>query len=292
MIAIMKSIRYALEAALVYILLFIFKSLPVDTASALGGWIGRTIGPRLGGSRKALRHIQKALIGVSPQNQKEAIEDMWENLGRCIAEYPHLNYIVKNRVTVKGGEIIKRYSDAGDPAILFGGHLGNWEVGACFVPVLFNQPLDMTYRAPNNPWVDKILLKARLHNPNIRAHPKSRTAGKALIEAIKNRRFVGVLLDQKYNEGVSVPFFGLEAMTNPVFVQLAQKYKCSMIPARCERTNGVNFEIEVFEPLSLFHDQDKPRDIKDVLADVHIHLEDWIKKAPGQWLWIHNRWDL
>ena len=38
-----------LEAGLIWLLYHFFRLLPLDTASALGGWIGRTFGPRLTG---------------------------------------------------------------------------------------------------------------------------------------------------------------------------------------------------------------------------------------------------
>ena len=50
----MKTVRYLFEAIGLYIIYGIFRIMPVETASAVGGWIGRTAGPRLAASRKGI----------------------------------------------------------------------------------------------------------------------------------------------------------------------------------------------------------------------------------------------
>lgn len=286
----MKKIRYIGEAIILYVFYYSFKLMPVDWASAIGGWLGRTIGPRLAASRKALRNVQNALPDLSDDEHQNAIVGMWENLGRVFAEYPHLDYLVKNRTTYKNIEHVERVIDAGEAGILFGAHLANWEIGACFIPALYDQRMSMTYRAPNNPWADKLIIQSRGLNDRVTAHPKSRQAGRGLIQAIKDKEFIGVLLDQKFNEGVSVPFFGMEAMTNPAFVQLSQKYDCPLIPAHSKRLNGAHFEIELSAPIKVKNDDGSNRDVEEVLVDLHDMFEAWIKAAPEKWMWLHRRW--
>ncbi len=92
----MKKARYILEAALLHTLFFIFGLMTVDAASACGGWIGRTVGPLLGGaSRKAADHVRLSLPGRSDAEYKTIVRGMWDNLGRVMAEYPHLKQIVR-----------------------------------------------------------------------------------------------------------------------------------------------------------------------------------------------------
>ena len=85
----MKKIRYLCEALLLHILFLIFRLMPVDTASAIGGWLGRMIGPRLAASRKALRNLEHALPALNETEKRQIICKMWDNLGRVFAEYPH-----------------------------------------------------------------------------------------------------------------------------------------------------------------------------------------------------------
>ena len=57
----MTRVRYALEALFLGALFLIFRLMPVDVASAVGGAIGRFVGPKMAASRKARRHLQQCL---------------------------------------------------------------------------------------------------------------------------------------------------------------------------------------------------------------------------------------
>tara|TARA_A200000113_G_scaffold88664_1_gene79152 strand:+ start:392 stop:1261 length:870 start_codon:yes stop_codon:yes gene_type:complete len=282
--------RYFLEALLLGFLLLLFKILGPDFASSLGGFLGRVIGPRLAASRKALRNIQRAFPEKNETEKQEILIGMWEHLGRLFAEYPHLKFIAKNRVKLNDGLEFNQGNQEDINSIFFGAHFGNWELNAPAVYLQFNHAVDVSYRAPNNPWVDKMLMRMRSMDGNIPAHAKSRTGGRDMMLAIKAGRSLGILIDQKYNEGLSVPFFGEEAMTNPFFVQLAQKFKCPLVPIRNTRLDGANFSLTLYDEIKVFDSEGKPREVKDVIMEAHALLEEWIKEHPEQWLWLHKRW--
>ena len=86
----MKQVSYFIEAVLVYALYGIFALMGPRMASATGGWIGRTLGPHLGASRKALNNLRLVMPEKSSDEHAAIIRAMWDNLGRVIAEYPHL----------------------------------------------------------------------------------------------------------------------------------------------------------------------------------------------------------
>ena len=286
----MKKIRYFFEALLLHLLFLIFRLMPLDTASNTGGWIGRQIGPRLATSRKALRNLRQALPNLSQVEQTQIITDMWDNLGRVIAEYPHIETIAKERVIFEGEDVLNRLFESGLGAVFIGPHIANWEVKSAALLLQFGKPVNPMYRPPNNPWSDRLLMKARSLNGKIQCHPKSRKGGQSAIQALKEGRYLGILIDQKYNEGIPVPFFGIEAMTNPIFVQLCQKYKCPLIPVQNIRVNGAHFKLIVHEPLQTFNDN-TPRPVEEIIKDAHALMEEHIKQNPGQWLWLHRRWD-
>src|SRR5690606_36833050 len=115
----------------------------------------------------------------------------------------------------------------------FSGHLGNWEMmAACLARYALQ--IDLVYRAPNNPWVDKLLNRYRSLNGKLNTLPKSRAGTRKLVEAMQNGRSVGILIDQKYNEGISIPFSRQSAMTSSAFVELSQKYNFGLVPFRIE----------------------------------------------------------
>ncbi len=287
----MKNIRYIFESLALHLLFFLFRILPLDRASAFGGWIGRTIGPRLAASRKARHNIEKALPDKTTDEQTQILIGMWDNLGRIIAEYPHLEQIGRERVSLEGGDILKQLRDDGLPAILFGAHMANWEVAAAGFMIQCDLPVDLVYRAPNNPWVEKLLHNARSMGHQLKTYPKSKTGTRQLVRAMKDKRHVGILIDQKYNEGVPALFFNRPAMTSPAFIQLCQKFKCPLVPTYVERLgNRAQFKIRVLSPLELFDKNQTPVPVEDAIKTAHTYLEEWITKNPEQWLWLHRRW--
>jgi KDO2-lipid IV(A) lauroyltransferase len=286
----MKQVRYYIEALLLRLILLISTIIGLDAASALFGWLGRMIGPRMGISRRVSRHLQAAMPNLSPQEQHKALVMMWDNLGRMIGEFPHIKKIGLERTVIEGQEIIDKNYKEGAGAIFICGHIGNWEM---LCPTLLLQcgiAPDITYRAPNNPMVDQIITQMRSLDGALIAFAKSRAGGRGMIESAKNGRNILILIDQKYNEGLAVPFFGMDAMTNPAFVHLAQKYNLPVIPVQTIRTKGAHFIVRFHEPLKLTeNNQTLPKET--VIAQAHGLLEDWIRQNPGQWLWLHRRWD-
>lgn len=286
----MKSIFYLLQGSLLSILMFIFGALPLDAASNLGGWIGRTIGPLLGVSKRARKHLEVAFPGMPDAEKKKITLEMWDNLGRVIGEYPHLEEIAKSRVTVKNEHIVKDALARGAGAIFISAHIGNWETHVPALLARHGVAAALTYRGMNNPHADNILRRLRTLKGKLKAFPKARESGRALLMEMKNKGCVAILIDQKFNEGVEAHFFGKPAMTNPVFVQLAQKFRVPLIAVQCERTGGANFELCVHVPLKLFDDAGAPLTAEGVIAQAHAILEGWIRETPGQWLWLHRRW--
>lgn len=278
----MKKIRYLIEASLVRTLIFVFSLLSPAKASALGGAILGTIGPLMSSKRKALRHITDSLH-VDDTTSKNILRDMWNNLGRNFAEYPHLYNLTAHHVVLEGAENLEDIPQSAGPAIFFSAHLANWEIAA---PSLRPQNIDvdLIYRAPNNPYVEDILQKCRSMNGTLRTYPKSSQGMRQVVSALKQGRRIGILIDQKYNQGVEADFFGRPAMTSTAFIQLAKKFRCPLVPVRVERLDGAEFRVTVYPSLDISKDDDV------LLKEAHTLLESWITERPAQWLWLHKRW--
>src|SRR5579875_934078 len=222
-----------------------FRVLPLDWASGLGGFLGRTIGPRLGITKRAEENIKAAMPQLSALERAHVIAGMWENLGRVIAEYPHLD---KFRLFEPNGRI--EGIDAGnilatrDPAkkyIFFSAHYGNWEIA---IRTAAQAGFEVTgvYRAPNNPIVDRFMLWARGAEGG-ELVPKGDVAARAAFGALREGRALCMLVDQKMNDGIPVPFFGRDAMTAPALAVLALRYDCAVVPIRMERLKGARFRM-------------------------------------------------
>jgi len=287
----MKKLRYRLEGLLCLILVSVFRIMPLDWASASGGFLGQSIGFfLLDSNRKADRHLRHALPALTAPERRTIIKDMWNNLGRVFAEYPHLEQIARERTTVINPHHIETLKDTPTGTVFIGMHQGNWEIWAAMALLKFGVQVDITYRAPNNPIVDNLVGKYRSLNGRITAHPKAASSGKKIMSLIKNKGNVAILIDQKYNPGLDIPFFGHNARTNPIAFQLAQKYDCPLIPGQCIRTKGANFEMIFHPPIATKDENGADIPLDEIIIKTHIMMEDWIRQTPAQWIWLHKRW--
>jgi len=286
----MKTIRYAIEACFLYTLFFFFKCLSPSKASDIGGAIGKFIGSKLAVNRKASKNLSLALPHLNDQEKAEILLGMWEHLGRVIAEYPHLEKISRDHTRIIYKQNSEQLFQKDGAKVFFGGHIGNWEVNCAAVLSQLHKPITLTYRKPNNPWTANLLQKSRTLGGRLKGYPKSRESARYLLKILNESGTIGILIDQKYNEGLETLFFNKPAMTNPAFVQLCQRYKCPLFPTRNERVGGCKFTLTLYPPLPLFHDDGSKRPVEDVISDAHKLLEEWITETPEQWIWMHRRW--
>ena len=99
-----------------------------------------------------------------------------------------------------------------------------------------------------------------------------------------------LLVDQKLNDGIPVPFFGRTAMTAPALALLALHFDCAVLPARVERAVGAHFRLTIEPPLPLPRSGQRAADVAALMAAVNRTLETWIRERPEQWFWVHSRW--
>ncbi|MFK7839951.1 MAG: lysophospholipid acyltransferase family protein [Bdellovibrionales bacterium] len=282
----MKHIRYLLESCLIYGLYFIFKLLPVTIASNIGGWIGRNIGAHLATGRKARRHLIRAIPDLDENRQNATLLGMWDNLGRYMVEYAHLETIARDYTVIENADLLDPYIQGEKSAIFIGAHLANFEVAQASMFLQCSLAIDATYRAPNNPYAHKLLNNVRTLGGKLGSHAKSQAGGRSMMKAVKGGQNVGIMIDQKYNEGINVPFFGHDAMTNPVWVQLAQKYEKDIVPVQVVRDDGVKLRVILHPPLPF----EKDEAVEAIMLRANTMLEGWIRDNPSQWLWLHKRW--
>jgi Kdo2-lipid IVA lauroyltransferase/acyltransferase len=282
---------YRIEAWGAALLVALLRSLPLDAASAVGGLLGRRIGPRLAVSNNARRNLRAAFPEL-PETRIEAIvRGMWDNLGRVAAEYPHLRKIQVfapgGRVETHGFEHIDRAVAAGRRMIIFSGHLANWEI-SMLAAAQSGISVAQIYRAANNPLVDRMINRFRGTGGEL--IPKGTVAARRAIAALRRGAHLTMLADQKMNDGIPVAFFGQTAMTTSALAVLALRFDCDVFPARVERLAGARFRLTVFPPLPLPRSGNHHADVAALMTRVNQILEAWIRDRPEQWFWLHRRW--
>ena len=280
------------EAAAAWLLYGLFAILPVDAASWLGGTLGRLVGPKLRVSRNARRNLKRVFPHMEDAEMARILTNMWDNLGRTAGEHPHLGkfdpYRKNSRVEVVGIEHVDALRDDGAAGILFGGHLANWELAPLAGPKR-GLVVHLVYRRANNPFFDKIVQKGRAVLGGD-YFPKGSEGARNILRVLRQGDHMAMLVDQKMNDGIAVPFLGIDAMTAPAVAELALRYECPLVPARVERLGGAHFRVSFFPPLEKPDSGDRQADVLTLMGMVNASLGDWVRERPEQWLWVHNRW--
>jgi KDO2-lipid IV(A) lauroyltransferase len=213
---------------------------------------------------------------------------MWENLGRVFGEFPHIYRISDEeffrRIHINGAENLEFLKNSPVSGIFFSAHMGNWEISPR-IPITHGIKTALIYRPANNQYTDKIINKERMRD-NIKFIPKGAEGAKLVINSIKQRVTLAMLVDQKMNDGIEVPFFGINSMTAPAIARLALKYGCPVVPTQVIREKGAYFTVNIFPPLIINQNDD----ITKIMKNINEIMEKWIREKPSQWFWVHKRW--
>ncbi len=287
----MKRLRHVFEALGFAVAVAVLRLLSVDAASNLGGFLGRGLGPRLPVSARARRNLRLAFPDKDAAEIERIVRAMWDNLGRVAAEYPHLHRITEvesGRVPWVDMDPVLALRDDGKAGIIAAAHLANWEV---LVGAAVQRGIDTigVVREPNNPLVRPLIDRLRGAAGGKRT-PKGVTGAKRAIEALGSNCVLGLLFDQKSNDGIPVPFFGIEAMTTTAPAQLALRFGCPLVAVRMERTGPGRFRMTAQGPLTPPETGNRQEDAARLTAELNRILEGWIRAKPEDWLWLHRRW--
>ena len=286
-----KVFRHPLESLAVYTSYGIMCLLSIEKSSAMFGWLAQKIGVLSSAQRTAQNNLRQVFPKMSDTEINQTVRNVWDNFGRVMGEYPKLKDIDiynDDRFEIVGAEYIDQLRDDNQPGIIFAAHLASWEVG---IMAASQRGLKATqlYRATNNKFVDRIVRRVQ-RQIGQEVLTKGPGDARRVLEVLRRGDHLYILIDQKMNKGISVPFFGREAMTAPAAARMALRFQCPLVPARVERLGGVRFRITFYPPMALPQEKDTHEAIYDLMCQINTMLEQWITERPGQWLWLHNRW--
>jgi len=288
-----RRISWRLEVLAYDFVRLLLAPFSFDQISALGGWLVGLIGPLT-----SKRHIaRKGLETAFPEAGKSEIDDLmkaqWNNLGRTLAEFPFLHKLDASgndeRIIIVGAEKLEALKNSDKPAVLFSGHFANWEVMA----MVFSQMgvnVQVTYRQINNPHIDRRVRKERGAYGIKLMVPKSGPKGaKQLLTALGKGESIAILNDQKFNQGIAVPFFGVDAMTAPGATRMAIGADVPLMPMSTRREKA-RFIVTVHDPIKPAQIGSRSENIAATVQKINHFMEDRIRENPAQWFWVHRRW--
>jgi Kdo2-lipid IVA lauroyltransferase/acyltransferase len=262
----------------------------LDAASDRGERLGRLIGPRLRKQQHVLHNLATAFPHWSKLQVEATAPRVWGTLGHVLVEYACLECIcdpAEGRVQLVDLGGVRHVRDSGRPGIFVAPHLANWNL-LPIAAVPAGIPLSVVYRRQSNPAIEGLMTswRAALGCGFLEVGEASR----GMLRELRQGRSVGLLMDQRYDRGEKLPFFGVPATTTLVPARLALRLDVPLIPARIERRGGARFMITVHHPVVAAPELDREAAARDMTAQINTLFARWITAAPDQWLCVKRRW--
>lgn len=278
-----KQVRYLLEALLIYVFYFFFKSFKIETSSILGGKIVRFFSRILKENKVMEKNMELCFPSLDVDNRKGLALATWQHFGSIIGELPHWHDMPRDefldRVKIINPQNIPR-----SKALIISGHIGNWEL-ISKIAKEYGIDLSLVYRPSNNHYANRLINKIR-GSYDVSLIPKGVAGVREVVKDLKNNKVIGLMVDQKMSDGISVPFFKKDVMTTALPATLALKYGAPIVMTKIIKTGDARYNAEFCKPLEI-----TPQDTKySIMKEVNAALEEWIKESPEQWFWFHNRW--
>lgn len=286
-----QDLLWRLEALAFDIFTGVSRLFPVDAVSDFGAWLFGTLGPLTSSHHVAETNLRIAFPEASDAEIETLLAEQWRQTGRFFAEFPIIDRIVKEpgRLEVVGRERLEAIARAGGPAVLVSGHFSTIEVMAAAI-VGAGVRCEVSYRAANNPYVNRRIREGRARYGVDRLAPKGTEGARALMRALVKGDAVALLNDQKANDGIAVPFFGVDAYTAPGPAAFALRFKVPVVPMSVQRRHKSRFTVFVHEPIVLEETGDRAADVEAGTRRITAFIEERIRARPTEWFWVHKRW--
>ncbi len=167
---------------------------------------------------------------------------------------------------------------------------GGWELSA-FAHSLYGHPLHVVMRALDNPYLDQLSRQYRTMHGNSMIDKDEPV--RALLSAMKAGETVGILMDTNMTpqQGVFVNFFGIPACTASGLARIALRTDAAVVPGFTIWDPKLQKYRLRFDPVvELIR---TGNDEADIIANTQRFteiIEDFVRRYPDQWLWVHRRW--
>jgi Kdo2-lipid IVA lauroyltransferase/acyltransferase len=244
--------------------------------------------------RVGMRNLELAFPEQSVPERKRILRGEFTSLGRQLAEvcqFPkYTRENVDKLVVYDGLENFQEGYARGKGVLFLTAHFGAWELSA-FAHSLHGHWLHIVMRPMDNLYLDRLVQSYRTMHGN-------KTVGKddfvrGLLAAMKCGETVGILMDTNMTppQGVFVNFFGIPACTASGLARIALRTGAAVVPGFTIWDKELGKYRLRFDPaLELIRTGDLEADIVANTQMFTKVIEDYVRKYPDQWLWVHRRW--
>jgi KDO2-lipid IV(A) lauroyltransferase len=276
-IVMLRKIRRFCTYLLVVGLMRLAEILPRRIGACLFGWLGVFAYRVMARSRAVALANLKLVYGpsVSDTDIRGIAQAAFANLGRFAYDTARMRKTTPQtlqRITgLIGREHLDRALARGKGVVGLSGHIGNWELLGAYLSLL-GYPVTVLATSMKDPRLNKLVLGLR-RSVGIKVAERSRSVVGA-FRCLTRGGVLGVLIDQDTSvESVVVDFLGSPAKT-------------AVGPVKLMNDDG-GYRIEVKEPVEIGGNGSS---LEDDVERCSKAVEDFIRREPSQWVWMHKRW--
>jgi KDO2-lipid IV(A) lauroyltransferase len=244
--------------------------------------------------RVGLRNLSLAMPELTAAERERILRGVYRHLGWQLVEFCRMTrytaHNTRNWIRTEGLGNYRAAAARGKGVLVLTGHLGAWELSS-FYHSLMGYPMGMVIRRLDNRRLDAFVNGIRCMYGNQVLHKDDFARG--LLTAMRAGDTVGILMDTNMTppQGAFVKFFGLEACTATGLAHVARKTGAAVVPGFMLWEPSEQRYVLHFGPeLAIPHTADVAADILAGTQMCATATEDWIRRYPDQWLWIHRRW--
>ena len=266
---------------------------PLSRAFAISiAWVVYLLHVRL--RRVGMRNLALAFPEMSAADRGRILRGEFTSLGRQLAEvcqFPRYTRESVDQVVVYDGfENFEQARARGKGVLFLTAHFGGWELSA-FTHSLHGHWMHVVMRPMDNPYVNRLIIEGRTMHGNKTVDKDDFVRG--LLSAMKAGEVVGILMDTNMTppQGIFVDFFGIPACTASGLARIALRTDAAVVPGFTIWDPALGKYRLRFDPaVELIRTGDVETDIVANTQKFTSIIEEYVRKYPEQWLWVHRRW--
>lgn len=215
---------------------------------------------------------------------RQSVEGAGQALIEAFATYFRIHLDLGDRLDVLGLENLENARLTGRGVLLLGMHFDTIDISAHLMNRVLDTDFNAVYRPNDNPLMDRVIRWGRGRHMD---KMLDRADVRGIVRALRKGETVWYAPDQDYGRKHSVfaPFFGIPAATITATSRIVRMSDALVVPFAQSRQPDGRYRVDFGPALEDFPSGD---DVADA-ARINRVIEHYVRKEPGQYLWVHRR---